>query len=378
MDKAQKQLVDTYFRKREIAAGESGYGYPDSGEGIKSHELFYMIKNNKLNPQKINSGSFGNQIAALINKDPRLYQDKDVQPYLNHLNIYNKANILSNHPEFINKPEFGDIINDLKGDSIEVILEKQPELLNRFDLNKLNVSNIINILAEQPHLVEMPIFEKALRTYVKNGDRFDFWRKIDGSSYLSWRNKERGEVLYANQQRKFVNAIVKYPIYRELFAHELKRISNYGEMIDLLRADKTLLPYFDLSKPKDYTLRNLLVLLPEVIDKISKEQIDTLDTYDIKQIQQYHPDLRKYFEHILNPIPVKNYGSIRKQIENDDRFANLRQYLSPISDDVTPTGLRALRHKFSENQKQVRNNEEYDAYEKQIKSIDILLQMFDK
>jgi len=378
MDKTQKQLIDTYFRKREIAAGESGYGYPDSGEGIKPYELLYMIKNNKINQEKTMSDSFGNHIAALINKDPRLYQDKDVMPYLNHLNINHKTNILSNHPEFIDKPEFENIINDLKGNSIEVILEKQPELLNRFDLSKLDTGNLINILAEQPHLVEMPIFEKALRIYVKNGVRYDFWRKIDGSSHLSWRNKERGEVLYANQQRKFVNAVAKYPIYRELFSKEFKRISNYGEMIDLLRADKTLLPYFDLSKPKDYTLRNLLVLLPEVIDKISKEQIDTLDTYNIKQILQYHPDLRPYFEHILNPVPVKNYGSIRKQIENDDRFANLRQYLSPLSDDITPTGLRALLHKISENQKEVRNNREYDAYEEQIKSIDILLQMFDK
>jgi hypothetical protein len=378
MDKTQKQLLDTYIRKRELAAGENGYGYPDSGYGIKSHELLYMLRNNKLNYGKTMSGSFGSQIAALINKDPQLFHDKDIQPYLHHLSNNHMANILSNHPEFINLPEFSNIIDELEGGSIETILKKQPELLNRFDLNKLNVDKIINILAEQPHLVQMPIFEKALRTHVITNDTFDFWRKFDGSSYLSWRNKEQGEILYTKQQRKFINAIVKYPIYRELFADELKGLSNYNVMIDLLKADKTLLPYFDISKSIDYTLSKLLILLPELIDKVSKEQLDTLDTYHIKSILQSHPDLRPYFEHILNPKPAKNYGSIRKQIENDDRFANLRQYLSRLDDEVTPAGLRALRHKFSENQGQVRNNREYDAYEKQIKSIDILLQMFDK
>lgn len=48
MDKAQKQLIDTYFRKREIAAGQYVYDY-----GFENYEKGYFIKTGRIDAAKM-------------------------------------------------------------------------------------------------------------------------------------------------------------------------------------------------------------------------------------------------------------------------------------------------------------------------------------
>ena len=379
IDKAQKQLVDTYVRKREIATGDYGYGYDTNR--IQPYELLYLMKTNQVNPEKAKSSSFGQNIVELLKHNPDTYNDPDIQKYLPSLSLGNKGNIIAHRQEFIDI--FKNDINEFYPASIKYILQRQPQFANKFDLNKLGITDAMDLLAKQPQFIEIPKFAKYLRELVSKSEndywKSDFWRKMKGMDIYMRNNGGMNEEEYSKQHKKFIDAVVKYPIFRELFSDKLKEDSRSTDMIDLLKRDETLLPYFDLSIPKEYVLGDLLEIHPEVINKISKEQIDTLRlNWEIPDILAKQPQLRPYFEHIINPKPVKNYGSIRKQIENDDRFTNLRQYLSNGNGDVTPDGIRKLKNHFEENQRTVRNNREYDMYNGLIDSVDKLLDMFDK
>jgi len=375
MDKEQKQLIDTYIRKREIASGEHSYGYRNSTGAIEPYELYFLIKTDRINPKKINSGSFNNNITDLIKYKPEVYRDPDIQKYLGSLTTNNKGNIIANKPEFIDT--FKDDINDLSSGSISYILQHQPQLANRFDLNKLNQSHAIQVIEEQPQFVENPIFAKHLKNLVAKGDSLDktrFWSHLRfGQSYYRYMDHEEENKKLDN---KYHNAIVKYPIFRKLFPEKIKEESNRSNLATLLKMDKTLFPYFDLSMTKDYSLYKLLESFPELINKISETQLATIEIYYIKSLLEKQPQLKPHFEFILNPASQKNYGSIRKQIENDSRFAILRQYLSDSGEEVSRERLMDLKKHFNNEIVRVRNNRDYDAYQERIKLIDLLLEIY--
>lgn len=148
MDKEQKQLIKTYFRKRGIAANNE-----EMGKYVKytGYELDFGIKNNIINPSDIKP----NSIANALKTKPELisyFEDR-----LDELDGWNISLILQYQPQLIDY--FKDKLNGLDGNDIRMILQRQPQLINYFKnrLNELDRSDISRILLFQPQL--KPYFE---------------------------------------------------------------------------------------------------------------------------------------------------------------------------------------------------------------------------
>jgi len=137
MDKTQRQLIDTYFRKRNIARKQNyKYNYTD-------YELIYVVNNNL----SINQLSVSD-IASLLIIRPSLV-DKLDKSDLNKLDNDYIQWILQHQPSLIDKLD----LSKLEGNNMSMILIKQPQLVDKFDLSKLNGYDILKILLPQPKLV---------------------------------------------------------------------------------------------------------------------------------------------------------------------------------------------------------------------------------
>jgi len=168
MDKSQKQLVDTYFRKRGIA------NVQNTSYEFEAYEILYLI-NNKI-PFDFSSLKAGT-IADILVKQPSLVNKLDLskisyeesnsfdttykinyilkyQPQLiDYIDIsgfdgYHIADLLIIQPLLIDKVDLS-ILND---ENITDILKEQPKLINRLDLSILDDKHISEILKEQPQL----------------------------------------------------------------------------------------------------------------------------------------------------------------------------------------------------------------------------------
>jgi len=213
MDKVQKQLIDSYFRKRNIAREQSRHSkYED-------FEILYMVRNNMpvnlltlgsdemsnvlrkrpeyidelkprlkfisnsdivkilvMQPQLIKyfdlSRIDGSYISMIIAEHPQLIDRFDLSKVMNADNIggnaddvsLNIARIISKHPQFVDRFD----LNKVKGWHIFAILRDQPQLIDMFDLTNLKVNNkdIKNLLFLQPQL--KPYFEKFENLYFLN------------------------------------------------------------------------------------------------------------------------------------------------------------------------------------------------------------------
>jgi hypothetical protein len=165
MDKTQKQLLDTYIRKRIIA---NDFDYNDITE------VTYLLNNN----YKIilNQFSYLNIVHLLIKhpefitklnyRDIKKLDDVDYIESIFYLLSKDKIdyilknidyNILSNDTIkdiIIRFPNYIENINitKLTGNYIGTILGYHPDLIKYFDLDKLTNYNIRNLLVLQPQL----------------------------------------------------------------------------------------------------------------------------------------------------------------------------------------------------------------------------------
>lgn len=284
MDKAQNELFKSYIRARLLVFKEQGYGWYGEGHGIRPYETHYMIKNNLLSKDKKIDG---HHVAEMIKYDPKLYTDKDIQPYLNLISDASKSNIIQNRPEFIDI--FGpETIDSFKSDYMGSIIGAQPQLIDRFDLNKLSQHDIIRILSKQPQFIDR--FESALRDLDGQG-KMRFLFDLRGHSL-----SQSDEELQKKQRRKYVEAFADYPQYREIFKDELKE--QYGYIVvDMLHRDYTLLPYLDLNKFEDHSLAHLLEHFPQLIKEINPENIKTVGDWVLRRLLEKRPQLKPYFTH---------------------------------------------------------------------------------
>jgi hypothetical protein len=119
MDKSQKQLVDTYFRKRQIAMRES-YDYV-----LRTWELAYMANNNMIIPG-MGLHLDDSQTAALLMKSPQA------------------------------APALTDYIDDLNFNSMLTmeVLVRQPSLIKYFDVSRLDYDDMSTIIMHHPDLLD--------------------------------------------------------------------------------------------------------------------------------------------------------------------------------------------------------------------------------
>jgi hypothetical protein len=190
MDKAQKRLVDTYFRKRTIASNQ-GYDEFD----FQKHELNYWYVHypeefKKLDYQQLPSefvakvliddpsvlkrfpmGLYmnGNDLGQVISKRPELIKLEPIQRILWKLQSYNVVAILLDHPE---------LADDLKevsldDDDMMYLIAKHPKLMTmtddygktRFNPEYFTDAMVAYILEKQPQLIKVFNYKKLIGSY---------------------------------------------------------------------------------------------------------------------------------------------------------------------------------------------------------------------
>jgi len=141
MDKSQKELIKTYYRKRGIAVKQNFSQY-----NFKNYEYSsYALKNNLIDLSNLKDDEI---INILVNEPSMIHTlDKD----FNNLDI---AKILNGQPKLIDY--FKDKLSDLEGGQIGFIISRQPQLIKYFenDLDKLDGDRIEFVLRFQPQLFD--------------------------------------------------------------------------------------------------------------------------------------------------------------------------------------------------------------------------------
>ena len=200
MDKVQKQLIDSYFRKRKIAREQSRHSkYED-------FEIIYMVRNNM--PIDLLTLS-SDEMCDILKQHPEYVEV--LKPRLKFIRELEIAKILIMQPQLINYFD----ISRITGSYISMIIADQPELIDRFDLSKVmnadkisndaeDVSlNIARIVSKQPQLVDKFDLTKVKGWHIYNIlveqpqliDRFDLSKVKIG-------NKEVKRLLFHQPQLK--------------------------------------------------------------------------------------------------------------------------------------------------------------------------------
>lgn len=144
MDKVQKQLIDTYIRKRGIA------NVQNIQYEFETYEILYLINNNiPFDLSTLRAGT----IAGILVKQPSLVNKLDLSKLSYEKNnsvdrIYSIIYILKHQPQLFN---YFDISN-FDGYNIAELLIAQPLLIDKVDISILNDENIVDILKQQPKL----------------------------------------------------------------------------------------------------------------------------------------------------------------------------------------------------------------------------------
>ena len=132
MDKNRKSLVDTYFRKRNIAIEQNGrYGF-------QRHEIIYALNNNiKIEHSLLDI----TKIVSIIKGNPELITKID----FNSFNDYKIIESIIKLPEIIDmRPEIftTERFRNFDSGMILRVLVHQPKLVNLFNLLKFSGNNI--------------------------------------------------------------------------------------------------------------------------------------------------------------------------------------------------------------------------------------------
>lgn len=200
MDKAQKSLVDTYFRKRKIA------GEQDSRYKYYDYETAYLVINDMYDVSKVTH----NDMVSLIIHQPKVITKFD----LSELNDMEIMEILFEHHNLIDyfKPYLSKITSG--GDIKNVILTLgEYDLTKYFDLSKLKKIDITHILVHRPELIDV------LKPYIDDLNAFNI-------------------ITILKSQPKLIDSL-------KLELYKLNEVMIYG----LLLRYPQLKPYFDNIEP---------------------------------------------------------------------------------------------------------------------------------
>lgn len=182
MDKAQRQLIDTYFRKRAIAAETEDDEYE-----LTVYELIYLLENNKVGVNDLKDS----EISIILIKRPDLFEKIASEKNINELKFRHIFEIMIARPELIDRFDFEKINNyhsfhSENGERLVKLLISHPELIDRFPTNIFSDSTVIELITNQPKFINRFInrFEsekwnvasiiKILRTFPELIDKFKY------------------------------------------------------------------------------------------------------------------------------------------------------------------------------------------------------------
>ena len=166
MDKAQKELVKSYFHARNIAVEQ------DMGYSLEEYEISEFVLDNNLIDKKIFTREF---IGSLLYKKPQLLKYfihkisnatvgfllvhhpkyiEDLKHKIGDVNKFRVGQILFEHPQLIDY--FKDRLSELSPNAVSKILQSHPQLIDYFKgrLVDFTLQRSVEVLMEHPELVD--------------------------------------------------------------------------------------------------------------------------------------------------------------------------------------------------------------------------------
>jgi len=282
MDKAQKELIKSYYHARNIAVDMEDHSY-------YRYELNpYALKNGLLKVDALD----GVDMVELIVADPTTLDDleKASNKIYYRLTSMDVSEILQNRPELYDKLSTKFNLNKLTQTSIARILVKQPQLYTKFNLSTLDSGiSITELLKSQPrfiyavdlnHLNGHNIGE-LLQTYLENNDKESYDKLMEAVNFAELPNNELFRVFFKVPQTMDLFDQEKInEIFREdpIFASEF--IVKQPEYFDKIRDIAMQIPKEDMVK--------LLKKNPFKLLKKFRTRFDELTDEDIEEIAKPH------------------------------------------------------------------------------------------
>jgi len=279
MDKAQNELLKTYYRARNITIRQD-----ENGDYYKY----------ELNPMAVKSGLVdisildGVDMSLLIAKDPTTFDVLEENSY----NFYFKftsmdiTEILRNQPQLYSRIAERINMNKLTQTSIARILGDQPQLHTKFNLSNLNSQiSVLELLKKQPRFIYAVNLEEMnghsigelLQEYRDNGDKEAYkkfmeaikFTELDDHSLFSAFFKVP-ETMDLFDQAKITRIFASEPDFAGSF------IKKNPELFEKIRPQAMQLPKDEMIKLLKSSPKTFFSKFRTRFDELTDEDIDEI------------------------------------------------------------------------------------------------------
>jgi hypothetical protein len=376
MDKQQKELILTYFRKRIL----SGNGGPTNWS---QYETSYILNHSNLFDIEKIKFTWVKWLDDLI-KHPENFDKYNFQYNDERFAHIDQAEAIKFFPRFI---ELMDVEN-FSNYKIRNILIDRPGLISKMPshkLKELDEYDLQNIFYVHPELARYDVFDfskvnhpyilsSLLTLFPELGKKIDI-KKINSMWSLWFMIKKNIEILrysdikdhqfhgdiidnFFNEpelllkvlndpglrksiditkayEGDYARAIIHAP---ELIKYiDVNLIPSSG-VFQILKSLPDVLPYFDINVLSEYQFTELVINNPRFMD--SSYDILRLNSFYIKEILENHPDLitkfNKYKDNINDPLKKLGKTQLEDLIKSKPE---LEQYLLPYLDNINKTNI---------------------------------------
>lgn len=337
MDKSQRELINTYLRKRNIAAEQDEKYYFN-----KTESLYLISHPENLNQFKLSDGRLNDNVATALLK---YGEDKEAMgKYLGNVSITNamyNTSYLLNDDDISNRREMAEFIlshstnklyshdlayvveaapdlltpqqilemikNQYTGEyDIAMIIANKPEMIDSFDTSKYNVSSINLILSKNPSLYVK--FKNKLEQYNEN-DLTQLMYKMKGQEYAV--NKEKR---YELMLKQFYLTLMKFNFFYYYLFDNHNKFKPY-DIANLLKINPKMADKVDMNSISKYDIKDILIAHPSLFSKLDTSKLDKYDVVDMINKQPLllnYFDLNKFHESDIVNIIKANPSAIDK------------------------------------------------------------------
>ncbi len=342
MDKNQKELISTYFRKRNIVTDERPYERTRSEfDYIMSHRDVFDIENmffsyhsivNDLikHPEDIKDYNFQKNDSRLmpyakeiLKYLPKLIHYLDLEKITEYIFIEalsyrpglveiipeDKKKMIEMHSDFprliVDQPKLGyffDLSSITSERYIKAIIKKMPQLSNKLVISHLNWYDIYELVRDNPELTNYLDF-----SHISDDDMKSILSESPILYYIATSpgNKLKSKLSIVSDY-KIGSLIIDYPDVIKYLDKNLVNDLHSVIKYNILMKHPELAKDIDASNMFSEAIKELIITHPKIIYNL-KYDFSNLYSFDIKDIIISHPEL---FDYIYDKLKDKPFNRI--------------------------------------------------------------------
>lgn len=300
MDKAQKELIKTYWHFRKIANDQGG-------EEIEPWELTPYSLEHVFDPENAVYEMKGETLGRYFEMFPEKAQEHEY--VLNTLPTGKILSLVSRYPEYAKRYDMKDVLTNARKYDVSVFAQKQPELVKDMDLSRIfddedDFSMVVNILIAEPELEK----NFDLTTYAPNG-----WTVkrllIKHPQFAKYPN-----LIEAMDNHDLASVLKEKPELVKVLP--LDKMSDY-EKRELVKKRPELFSYFKDEITKSFILSDLLLEQPHLWEEMDEKQRAALSDHGIIEVISEHPE---YYDRMIKYMDEVNKSDIRDLLVAEPRL----------------------------------------------------------